>query len=510
MKVSKPVDNPQGSAHSHDLAVTDYQARVAHQVAQYATAEIHDLPPIYGYWSDTHIRPRFNSVLGVDTIPGFYSEHIRQRAASSGRPEPRILSIGAGDAELEVQIAQQLLADGLRTFRLECLELSPVLIDRANQRIAGAGLGTHLTVVQCDLNSWSQAATSASPCTAVVANHILHHVMELETLFTNVAQAIGDTGVFLTADMIGRNGHMRWPEALTLVNALWDTLPDALKYNHPFHETDHAFKNWDCCSPGGFEGIRAQDILPLLVERFRFEKFLAFGGLPEVFCDRAYGPNFDPAVPAHTGFIDSVEELNSLLLELGVLKPTMMFAVVSNCGASSTRFWKNLSPQFCIRDPRNLDLSPARQKAETLATARRPDTLTFGRSAAGERALRSGWSLPEEWGTWMVGSEAVLEIVVPPAVQGRSTLAVSLHAAAFFPQRLYSRSFTFTVASVVIGRITFFQHEKVPKRLNFELESPGDDTFLLRIAAHEQASPAEDGSPDDRLLGLALLSIAIG
>jgi len=303
---------------------------------------------------------------------------------------------------------------------------------------------------------------------------------------------------------------MRWPEALTVVNALWDTLPDQLKYNHPFQETDYAFRNWDCLCHGGFEGIRAQDILPLLVERFRFEKFLGFGGLPEAFCNRFYGPNFDRAIPAHTRFVDSVEQLNSLLLELGVLKPTMMFAVLSNRGVPSPRFWKNLSPQFSVRDPGDLDLSPSRQKSETLVAARKQEVLPFRKGAAGEHALRSGWSYAEEWGTWMLGPEAALEVVVPKADPTGPKLVLILRASAFVPQRLYSRSFSFLVAGVAIGRVTFFQGEKNPRRITLEMDPPNGDAILLRIEAHEQASPAEDGSADHRPLGLFLIDIAVG
>jgi len=490
------------------VADVDYQARVAHQIAQYATEDIHDVPPIYDYWADTHIRPRLNSVLGVDTIPDFYVEHIRQRAARTSPLVTRILSIGAGDAELEVQVALELLSSGLRTFRLECMELSPILIERANHRIQEAGLSAHVTIVHSDLNRWSQAESSGDPYTAVLANHILHHVVELEAVFANVAVAIGNTGVFLIADMIGRNGHMRWPEALILLNALWDTVPGGLKYNHVFRETDHAFKNWDCCS-NGFEGIRAQDILPLLVQRFQFEKFLGFGNLPDMFCDRFYGLNFDPNLPAHTRFIDSVEQLNSLLLELGVLKPTKMLAVISNTGAPSTRIWKNLSPRFCIRDPGNIDLSPNRQKSELLATTFRPAILGFRQGGSGEHSLRTGWSRPEEWGTWMVSNEAVVEVAIPAAAKNHPTLTLRIGATAFVPQKLHSRSFSFMAGNVIIGSVTFCRSEKIPKRFDLEMEMPGSDRLLLRIIAHEEASPADEGSGDRRFLGLALIDISV-
>jgi 2-polyprenyl-3-methyl-5-hydroxy-6-metoxy-1,4-benzoquinol methylase len=490
------------------MANMDYQARVAQQVAQYATSEIHDVPPIYDYWSNTHLRPRLNAVLGVDTIPDFYVQHIRQRAARAPHQVARILSIGAGDAEIEIQIAKQLLSSGLEAFRLEGMELSPILIERANQRIQEAGLAAHLVMVESDLNSWKQTGSSGEPYTAVLANHILHHVVELEALFANVAAAIGDTGVFLTADMIGRNGHQRWPEVLSLVNALWETLPKTLKYNHVFCETDEVYKNWDCCSPGGFEGIRAQDILPLLLQHFQFEKFLAFGGLPEAFCNRDYGPNYDPAVPAHTAFVDSVDQMNSLLLELGAIKPTMMFAVLSNHGVPAPSVWKNLSPEFCLRDPTELDLSRHRQQSQSLATAYKPDLVSFRQGEAGERSLRAGWSYPEDWGTWMVGKEAVLEVAVPAAVRDHGTLMIRMRASAFLPRRLYSRSFTFQVGDAIIGGVTFYESEN--KSFDLEMTTPESSPFLLRIIAHEDASPADEGSSGDaRALGLALVDLGV-
>ena len=48
---------------------------------------------------------------------------------------------------------------------------------------------------------------------------------------------------------------------------------------------------------GSFEGIRAQDILPLLVERFTFDEFIGFGNVIDPFVDRSFGPNFDIASP---------------------------------------------------------------------------------------------------------------------------------------------------------------------------------------------------------------------
>jgi SAM-dependent methyltransferase len=493
----------------------DYDAKVAQQIARYVRCDIHDIPPIYDYWSNKYLRPKLNSVLGVDSVAAFYVDHILQRTGSGALPEARILSLGAGDAAMEVEIARDLLAKGLRSFRFECMELSPALIDRANRRIQEAGLGAHMQLIQSDLNAWSPGS-SGSHYTAVIAHHVLHHLVELEAVFANIAAAIGDNGVFLTSDMIGRNGHMRWPEALTMVNALWDTLPDSLKFNHPFQHQDKTFDNWDCTTEDFFEGVRAQDILPLLLQRYQFEKFLGFGNLPEAFFDRVYGPNFDPSLPAHIQFVDRVEQMNSLLLELGVIKPTMMFAVLSNSGTQRKRFWKNLSPEFSLRDPSDPDLGPARQKSHSLATAHEFSRAVFHKG--GDRngcSLRSGWSSPEEWGVWMEGQEAVLEIPVPAGIAKNQTVELILRARAFMPRRLFCRAFTFLAGSDFIGSAMFCRDDHgvrpddLPKTLTFAMDAPANGILLLRVIAHEEASPAEDGSPDQRKLSLGLIDLTL-
>src|ERR1019366_2777741 len=116
-----------------------------------------------------------------------------------------------------------------------------------------------------------------------------------------------------------------------------------------------------------------------------------------------------------------------------------------------------------------------------------PRNLT--RSAApANMCFAPGWSSPEDWGTWMVGQEAVLEMEIPAAAKDRSNLAARLQAIAFIPRGLNSRSFTFTVAETVIGGVTFFQFQQGPKVLPVEMNTPTSETPLVRILANEQAS----------------------
>ena len=136
-----------------------------------------------------------------------------------------------------------------------------------------------------------------------MAHQSLHHVVALETLFEKTRMAIGDKGVFVVSDIIGRNGHMRWPEAMVEIDKIWAAMPDRYKYNHALKRFEATYENWDC-STEGFEGIRAQDILPLLQQYFSFEMFLGFGNLIDIFVDRAFGHNLDINSEEDKAFID--------------------------------------------------------------------------------------------------------------------------------------------------------------------------------------------------------------
>ena len=123
--------------------------------------------------------------------------------------------------------------------------------------------------------------------------------------------------------MIGRNGHMRWPEILLLVRHIWQHLPAAKRWNAQFGRQDDWFENWDC-SLEGYEGIRSQDIMPLLQDRFVPVSCAAWGGLTDVFVDRGYGPNYDPEDSSDREFVSTLWRLERELDLKGLAKPSQV------------------------------------------------------------------------------------------------------------------------------------------------------------------------------------------
>ena len=319
-----------------------YLFKVAQEKANYANVtEVHDLPPIYHYWSNAYLLPKARQ-FGFYGPDDFFANHL-ERSMPAGRAG-RFLSIGAGNCDTEIRIAALLRARGRSDFVIECLDLNPSMLERGRLAARQQGVATQLAFLESDFNSWRPAGAYD----AVIANQSLHHVLELEHLFASVADAIGRNGRFIISDMIGRNGHQRWPEALAIVQEFWRELPKPYRHNRQLRRHEDVFLDWDC-SVSGFEGVRAQDILPLLVERFHFEVFLPFGNVIDPFIDRSFGPNFDPNREWDRAFIDRVHARDERELQAGRIKPTHLFGCLQTQRPRMAQFLEGFTPARAIR-----------------------------------------------------------------------------------------------------------------------------------------------------------------
>jgi len=321
----------------------DYEHRLRAQQEQYKSgAELHTLPDIFSYWTNRYVLAQIQGAFSVNTITEIYGKPLTDLCQRHTRA--RFYSIGSGDCASEITLAKYLLEHGCSDFEIVGLEVHEGFIAEGRAAIEAAGLANFVSTQFFDVNR----DVIDGPVHAYIAQQSLHHIMELERLFDLIERTLTDDGHFITCDMIGRNGHMRWPETLRLVEAIWAQLPEVKKFNWQFRETHQDFVNWDCTSGGtGWEGIRAQDIPPLLLERFSFMAFAATGGFIDVFVERGIGPNFDPANPADRDFIDGLAVANDALIDAGIIKPTMMFADMVKKGAPvATKIVGKRSPEF--------------------------------------------------------------------------------------------------------------------------------------------------------------------
>lgn len=325
---------------------SSYAEQVKHQIKQFQNPEkLKKLPDVYHYYMRKFIAPQVQQVFGVSNSLQLYVREFTKGLANTN--SNRIVSIGSGDANLEINIALKLSEAGINNFVIDCLELSPIRIERAIENAKQKGIANKLNFIVTDLNSWQPDCKYAG----VMAHHVLHHITNLEGLFSAILTTMEPQSAFVSIDMIGRNGHMRWPECESYINEIWKTLPRKYKFNHQFQKTHEDFINWNCAHKG-FEGIRAEDILPLLMKNFQFEKFLGYGNLIDIFVERGYGHNFDAENDNDLKFIDSLALMNDFLLMNAYLKPTIMFSVWKSSEATNltTSCYPYQSPLSSIRE----------------------------------------------------------------------------------------------------------------------------------------------------------------
>ena len=356
-----------------------YNARISTELDFYAEPEaVADLPPIYSIWAQRYCLPLIHDV-GFAGLPEFFDHHVAEQCRRLAPAPARMVSLGAGSAETEFGIAERLRDQGIENLQLVLLELNQQLLDRALTDATRRGLGDRVVGIQTDLNTW---------CTTEVtdiyfANHSLHHLVALEHLFGEIRTSLDKDGVLLINDMIGRNGHVRWPEAVDLVKRIWSVMPARYRWNNFEHREDEIYPDLDC-SEFAFEGIRAQDILPLLLERFHPDVYITFLNVADPFIDRIYGPNFDVGNPEDLAFIDALGFLDDAAIDLQLVTPTHLVASFRNKPVAC-RFPRQRSPQRTVRtarthdEPPSVEPVPSSEEAVDLAELTRDREEAWGR-----------------------------------------------------------------------------------------------------------------------------------
>ncbi len=328
------------------LSADEYDARISTETTIFEHQEdVHDLPAIYHYWSNKYVRPIFEE-FGFSNPDEFFVVFLEKCIKEHRWSRLRFASLGCGNCDTEVRVAKTLVARGHSRFVIECVDINAAMLERGATLAADAGVSGQIKPVIGDFNQWRPAGKFD----AVMANQSLHHVVELEDLFASIRNVLRQSGRFITADMIGQNGHKLWPEALQIVHEFWREMPRENTFHMQLKRYEKLYENWDC-SAEGFEGIRAQDILPLLVQRFHFEFFVGFANVIDPFIGRGFGPHLDANSVDDREFVDRIHARDETEMLAGRIKPTHMIAVLRTRRYEHAQHWKNMTPEFCVRKP---------------------------------------------------------------------------------------------------------------------------------------------------------------
>lgn len=375
-------------------------------------AALHQHDAAFHFRNEHFVGPAIASAFGLHDVAGVYADSIARAIARSGLGHA--LSLGCGDGSQEIAVLRRADALGLPPFRLIGVDVAPGVVARANAAAASAGLSDRLTAVVADANG---GLPGEGPVAAIMVHHALHHFVALESLLDGVAARLHPEGAFVTFDMIGRNGHMRWPEVRPLVRRLWAMLPRDKRRDHHFQRDMPFFQDWDCAIEG-FEGVRAQDILGVIATRFRAGRFVAWGGLSEVFVNPRTAANFDIDAPADIAFLTAVMRLEKDLLDSRRTTPTEMVAEFRSLQTTET-----LGPaaeaafRRALRQPGEVFESLADVPFESPYPAQPgPDLPVLApgivhavrAGSPATQALQDGFEPPEPEGVWAILDEQAL------------------------------------------------------------------------------------------------------
>jgi SAM-dependent methyltransferase len=195
----------------------------------------------------------------IPTQPNF-PKRIRSVHEREGRPV-RILSLCSGAAGIE----RRMIADAGCPVEITLFDLNENLMQKAAAALSSVA---QTSGVLGDINVLS--AEQFGNLTFDVAMFVsgLHHVVEIERVLQTVTELLVPNGEFwIIGEAIGRNGNQLWPEALDAANQIFSLLPERFRRNAYTRKVDSTVPETDF-SANSFEGIRSEEIEPLLLRYF--------------------------------------------------------------------------------------------------------------------------------------------------------------------------------------------------------------------------------------------------
>jgi SAM-dependent methyltransferase len=221
-----------------------------------------------------------------------------------------ILSLGSGFCGHELGLTQNLTVPHL----IECTDINEAIFEQAKKVAQEEDLA--LEFREEDLNFIELAPGRYD---VIFAHAVIHHVINLERLFEQLRAGLSDRGIFHMVDVVGQNRRLIWDENEDFANALLDLVPQELigttRLDIPF-------------DADGMEGIRQDDIVPLLRETFEPVHEQRHGAFMRFICTNAeLGPRLDPSRPDAKAWLDLLIKADDVAVMTGLLRPLEIWGV---------------------------------------------------------------------------------------------------------------------------------------------------------------------------------------
>ena len=270
-----------------------------------------------------------------------FDEEVAAHANQIDRP--RLLSLGCGYGGHELSIAAKLR----KPFELIAVDLNPKLFSEAERRAKNSGL--HIKFITTDLNFISVPPVSFD---LIYAHASLHHILNLEHLFAQIHQGLKDDGRLIVLDIIGKNQVLFWKEnvefAAEIIKRMplryWPAWPTVRKrlssasmslsrarfFRRSLRFDPYSIipKHTEPAAQVGMEGIRQEEVEPLILQRFTPLKLFKYNAFMRMICTNPYfGSRLHPEIRKDRKYLEKLINLDNQQIASGKLRPTEMFGV---------------------------------------------------------------------------------------------------------------------------------------------------------------------------------------
>lgn len=260
-------------------------------------------------------RTRLAEMIHLEPPPFGWRLRTRVNAFSAARKPGdsskfRVLSICSGAGRIEADMVRNLPHEAVS---LTLLDVNGNLLELARQSLQSWG---PVETLVCDINTLDLQGEKFD---VVICVSALHHIVELEQVLSEVANALAENGEFWSiGETLGRNGGRMWPQAYKVANAWFSALDDQYRLNRVTGVVDPSLPDLDY-SIGCFEGIRCESIEPALLSYMKPLQVTKHNCIVHKLFSPSYSDNYDMRLERDRALVESAVDLEVNLHGQGTL-----------------------------------------------------------------------------------------------------------------------------------------------------------------------------------------------
>ncbi|MCX7110511.1 MAG: class I SAM-dependent methyltransferase [Proteobacteria bacterium] len=291
-------------------SISNYSRLVEEEIDEYSSIEVTEglkeggihSQKAWGFWFDYLSERVWKTSLTAETLQ-----------FCDGIGDPRILSLGCGYGGVELEIAQSLKS----AYQMTAVDLNPGILAKARSEAQAKNL--NIQFLPLDLNFVQIREKSFD---LVIAHASLHHLLNLEHVFSQIHRGMKDHGRLIVQDIIGKTQVIFWKPNVDFAIDLVNKMPPKYKAGivlPPYFEPSIQI---------GMEGVRQEEIEALLSDYFTPVKMFKYGSFMRMICTHPnLGKRFDPDIEEDRQYLQRLFDLDLRQIEEGVLRPTEILAV---------------------------------------------------------------------------------------------------------------------------------------------------------------------------------------